>query len=97
VPAGGLIPMQLLLRAKAWLVLLRQIPLAYRLLIDARTPLRAKFLLFAVLALIVSPINWIPNTIPVLGQLDDLALLVIGLQVFFHNVPTWLRDERQHG
>jgi uncharacterized membrane protein YkvA (DUF1232 family) len=87
--------MQLLLRVKAWLVLLRQIPLAYRLLFDSRTPVRAKFLLLAVLVLIVSPINWIPNTIPVLGQLDDLALLVIGLQLFFHNVPAWLQDERQ--
>jgi uncharacterized membrane protein YkvA (DUF1232 family) len=86
--------MHLLLRLKSGLVLLRQIPLAWRLLFDARTPLRAKLLLLGVLALIVSPINWIPNTIPVVGELDDLALLLVGLQLFFHNVPEWLRAER---
>lgn len=43
--------------------------------------------------LIVSPINWIPNFIPVLGQLEDLALLALALNVFISRVPA---DIRKH-
>jgi uncharacterized membrane protein YkvA (DUF1232 family) len=89
--------MRLLVRLRALLALLRQIPVAYRLLLDGRTPLRAKLLLVGTLALIVSPINWIPNAIPLLGELDDLALLLLGLQLFFHTVPAWLKAERRRG
>lgn len=45
---------------------------------DARTPWTAKVLLGAALAYLVSPIDLIPDCIPVLGALDDL-LIVPGL------------------
>jgi uncharacterized membrane protein YkvA (DUF1232 family) len=83
--------MGLLLRLHELGSLGRQIPLTFRLLFDGRTPLRAKLLFIGVLLLIVSPINWIPNAIPVVGELDDLALFVLAIQLFLHNVPDWLR------
>ena len=86
--------MALLIRLRALGSLWRQIPLTWRLLFDGRTPLRAKLLFIGVLLLIVSPINWIPNAIPVVGELDDLALFVFAIQLFLHNVPDWLRNER---
>jgi len=81
----------LLLRLGELRSLWRQIPLTWRLLFDGRTPVRAKLLFVAVLLLIVSPINWIPNAIPVVGELDDLALFVLAIHVFLRNVPESLR------
>lgn len=46
---------------------------------DPRTPLSAKLLGMAVIAYAVSPIDLIPDFIPVLGYLDDLVLLPLGL------------------
>lgn len=45
---------------------------AYR---DERTPLATKLLCIAVVAYALSPIDLIPDFIPVLGYLDDLLLL----------------------
>ena len=86
--------MGLLLRVRGFLGLWRELPLTWRLMFDGRTPLRAKLLLIGVLVLIVSPLNWLPNAVPGLGELDDLALLLLGVQLFLHAVPDWLRHER---
>jgi uncharacterized membrane protein YkvA (DUF1232 family) len=85
--------MALLFRLRELGSLWRQIPLTWRLMFDGRTPLRAKLLFIGVLLLIVSPINWIPNAIPIVGELDDLALFVLAMHLFLHNVPDWLRRE----
>jgi uncharacterized membrane protein YkvA (DUF1232 family) len=85
--------MALLLRLRDLGSMWRQIPLTYRLLIDGRSPMRAKVIFAGMLLLIVSPINWIPNAIPVVGDLDDLALFVVAMHLFLHNVPDWLRRE----
>ena len=49
-----------------------------RLLRDPRVPRRAKAALVVAIPYLVSPIDLIPDFIPVLGQLDD-ALLVIAV------------------
>ena len=49
---------------------------AYR---DPRTPLAAKLVMVLVLAYPLSPIDLIPDFIPVLGYLDDLLLLPLGI------------------
>jgi uncharacterized membrane protein YkvA (DUF1232 family) len=86
--------MALLFRLGELASMWRQIPLTFRLMFDGRTPLRAKLLFIGVLLLIISPINWIPNAIPVVGELDDFALFVLAIHLFLHNVPDWLRNER---
>ncbi len=56
----------------------REINLYRRLASDPRTPWLPKLLLLAAVAYFVSPIDLIPDVIPVLGALDDL-LIVPGL------------------
>lgn len=73
--------------------LLRTARLSWRLVRDPRTPIGHKLLLAGAVALILSPINWIPSSIPVLGQMEDLALLMLALNMFLERVPAELRIE----
>ena len=62
------------LRARA-ASLKRDIPAVYLALKSKRTPVAAKLLAGVTLALALSPIDLIPDFIPVLGYLDDVLLL----------------------
>ena len=59
--------------------------LAYQ---DTRTPWYAKALIVLILAYALSPIDLIPDFIPVLGILDDLILLPIAIFFVFKLIPT---------
>jgi uncharacterized membrane protein YkvA (DUF1232 family) len=50
---------------------------------DERIPLRDKKVLMGLIALVISPIDLIPDWIPFFGQLDDLVMLAIILDYFF--------------
>ena len=54
---------------------------------DRRVPWYAKALAFAVIAYAVSPIDLIPDFIPVLGYLDDLILIPAGIALVIKLVP----------
>ena len=62
---------------------------------DPRTPWYAKLLVAAVVAYAVSPIDLIPDFIPVLGQLDDLLLLPIGIALAIRLVPRAVLEEKR--
>lgn len=68
----------------------RAISLAAR---DPRTPWYAKAIALAVAAYAVSPIDLIPDPIPVLGYLDDLVLLPIGIWVTLKLIPPAVWEE----
>jgi uncharacterized membrane protein YkvA (DUF1232 family) len=87
--------MQFLFRIGMFRSLLRSARLSWRLLRDSRTPLGLKLFLAGAVLLIVSPINWIPSFIPVLGQMEDLALLALALNVFLKRVPRDIRAEHE--
>lgn len=55
--------------------LARDIPAVFMSLKDAETPFAAKLLGFVTIAYALSPIDIIPDFIPVLGYLDDLIIL----------------------
>ena len=50
---------------------------------DERIPSRDKKVLLALIALIISPIDIIPDWIPILGLVDDLVILALVLDYFF--------------
>jgi uncharacterized membrane protein YkvA (DUF1232 family) len=54
---------------------------------DPRTPLAAKVLAAVVVAYALSPIDLIPDFIPVIGLLDDLVLLPLGIALVLRLVP----------
>ena len=57
------------------------------LLKDPRTPLAAKLVAGVVVAYALSPIDLIPDFIPVLGLLDDVILVPLGVALAVKLVP----------
>ena len=54
---------------------------------DPRTPWYAKLLIAGIVAYACSPIDLIPDFVPVLGYLDDLVLLPLGIALAMRLVP----------
>ncbi|MFH0938358.1 MAG: YkvA family protein [Planctomycetota bacterium] len=54
---------------------------------DPRTPWYAKLLVAAIVAYAFSPIDLIPDFIPVLGYLDDLILIPMGIALAIKLIP----------
>jgi len=54
---------------------------------DPRTPWLARLLALAVAAYALSPIDLIPDFVPVLGYLDDLLIVPLGLWLVLRMVP----------
>jgi uncharacterized membrane protein YkvA (DUF1232 family) len=54
---------------------------------DPRTPWYAKLLAAAVVAYALSPLDLIPDFIPVLGYLDDLIIVPLGFAAVLRLVP----------
>src|SRR5438876_11248912 len=68
--------------------------LAYCLLRDPRVPAAPKAAVLRALALIVSPIDF-PAWVPVLGELDMLALAVLAVKTFVEACPDDVRREHE--
>ena len=60
---------------------------------DRRTPWYAKLLAWAVVAYALSPIDLIPDFVPILGYLDDLIILPLGIMLAVRLVPEALMAE----
>lgn len=57
---------------------------AYR---DPRTPWYARVFALVVVGYAFSPLDLIPDPIPILGYVDDLILLPLGIYIAIHLVP----------
>ncbi|HII90990.1 MAG TPA: DUF1232 domain-containing protein [Methanosarcina sp.] len=54
---------------------------------DPRTPKTAKILLWIAIGYALSPIDLIPDFIPVLGYLDDVIIVPVLLYIAIRSVP----------
>ena len=66
----------------------RQLRLAWRLLLDRRVPLWTKVVPPVALAYVLSPIDILPDIPPMgLNQLDDIAVVLLGIKLFIELAP----------
>ncbi len=65
----------------------QQVKLLYHLMLDPRVHPLAKLIPIAALAYVISPVDIVSDVIPVLGQLDDAAIVMLGLRMFFEVAP----------
>lgn len=67
--------------------------LATNMLRDDRVPVEARTALVAGAVYVISPIDLIPGFIPVLGQLDDLLVALLGIRFALAQAPPEVRAE----
>ena len=63
---------------------------------DPRTPWAARIVGALVVAYALSPIDVIPDFIPVLGLLDDLILLPLGIALCIRLIPADVFEDARH-
>lgn len=63
----------------------RFLRLLWGLVTDVRVAMVDKLLVAGAIAYIVAPIDWIPDFVPFLGEVDDVYLLVLALQRLMQN------------
>jgi len=60
---------------------------------DTRTPWYAKMVVFLTIAYALSPIDLIPDFIPILGYLDDLIIVPGGIALAIWLIPAGVLDD----
>ncbi len=66
----------------------REIHAVYLAMKDPRTPWYARVLAAIIVGYAFSPIDLIPDPIPILGYLDDLVLLPLGIFLLIKIIPS---------
>ena len=76
-----------------WKKMWAEIVLVGQLMKDGRVPVYLKVLPFLVGLYLLSPLDLIPGFLPLIGQLDDFGLLMVGLSTFIRLAPDEVVDE----
>ncbi len=74
----------------------REIKVYQLVLKDERTPRWSKWLLAIAIGYAISPIDLIPDFIPVLGQLDDLLIVPTLIWIVLRMVPKKVIEDCRH-
>jgi uncharacterized membrane protein YkvA (DUF1232 family) len=83
-------------RVRAWAGLVRRDVVAlFHAARDPRVPWYAKAVAAAVAAYALSPIDLIPDFVPVLGYLDDLVIVPLGIYVAVRLIPPEIMAEHR--
>ncbi len=80
-------------QAKRLKLEIHALTIAYR---DPRTPWYAKLFAACVVGYAFSPIDLIPDPIPILGYVDDLILLPIGIWLALKIIPAPIMEESRN-
>ncbi|MFN8531194.1 MAG: DUF1232 domain-containing protein [Anaerolineae bacterium] len=72
-----------------------QLRMTWRLLRDPRVPFYLKAIPFLGLIYVVSPIDFVPDLLPVLGQLDDVGIILAALKMFETLAPGYIVEEHR--
>lgn len=95
-PDGNNVQMKRLL-ADAAMLLPNILKLVGRLLLDPRVPRRAKITLGMAAAYVMSPIDLIPEIVPVVGWADDVLMILFAIDSLIERAGTDLVDEHWDG
>ena len=68
-----------------------------RLMLDARVPKTEKALVAAAIVYAISPLDFIPDFVPFVGQVDDAYLIVLTLLRLFNNTDARVLQEHWRG
>ncbi len=71
----------------------RRFILFWRLFRDGRVPLRAKLVLPGIALYLLVPVDLLPDFIPVVGYLDDVLVVILGLWLLLRLAPRQVFDE----
>jgi uncharacterized membrane protein YkvA (DUF1232 family) len=77
--------------------LISNLILVIRLMFDRRVSSTAKLIPLVLLVYVISPVDLIPDMFVPLGILDDITVLVIGMQLFIHSAPPGVVAEYRQG
>ena len=76
-----------------WDALIQQVKLVWRLLKDRRIPLWTKAIPFLSLVYLFIPADFVPDIFAGLGQLDDIAIIALGMKLFLELTPPNIVNE----
>lgn len=85
------------LAADAALMLPNILKLVSRLMLDSRVPRRAKLTVGIAAAYIMSPIDLIPDVIPIIGWADDVILMMFALDSLIERAGPEVVDDHWDG
>lgn len=77
--------------------LISQARLAWRLLRDPGVPLLFKVVPLLAALYLVSPVDFVPDIFPVVGQLDDLGVMVVAIELFLKWCPAPIVEYHRNG
>lgn len=67
--------------------LVSHVRVTLRLLREPRVPLLLKLIPVLAAGYVISPLDFVPDVLPVVGQLDDLGIIFIALEGFLRLAP----------
>jgi len=73
----------------------RSLRLAYCLMRDPRVPVYVKIAFAGALVLIATPLVDLPEAIPVIGEIDVLALTALSVRLFIAACPRYVVEEQE--
>jgi len=68
--------------------------LVLALLMDERVPLGRKAILGIAAGYVASPLDLIPESIPIIGAIDDVVVLVLAVELFLDGLPAGVLNEK---
>jgi uncharacterized membrane protein YkvA (DUF1232 family) len=71
----------------------KQFRIIRRALVHPQVPWHAKAVAGCAVLYVVSPVQLIPNFIPIIGQMDDVLVVTMGIKYLRRHVPQSVLDE----
>ena len=80
-------------RRIAGLAFMDKLALAWALFGDPRIPIGLRIVAVALVLYVASPLDLVPDFIPVVGYFDDLLIVLIGAGLLLRSIPRYIIEE----